>query len=34
MGYDKPIDFKLNTDNNSNAAITVDNEYESHVNKK
>jgi len=34
MGYDKPIDFKLNTDNKSNEAITIDSEYKSHVNKE
>ncbi|EZA59701.1 hypothetical protein X777_16400, partial [Ooceraea biroi] len=34
MGYDKPIDFKLNTNNNLNQTIAVDSRYKNHMNKK
>lgn len=34
MGYDKPVDFKLNNKNTLNQTVTMDTEYKDHINKK
>lgn len=34
MGYDKPVDLKLNNKNTLNQTVTMGIEYKDHINKK